>query len=131
MKKNKKIISVVSAVVVIAVFCVVYFMFGAKPAEGEKNVTIEVVNSKKESVIYEVNTDAEFLRGAMEDAQGLEFSGTEAQFGLTLETVNGEYADFVNAYWGTYVNGDYCLYGVDSQPVNDSDAFKIEYTPLG
>ncbi len=131
MKNNKKIVSIVSAVVVIAVFCAVYFIFGAKPASGEKSITIEVVNSKKETILYEVNTDAEFLRGAMEDAQNLEFSGTEDQYGLTLKTVNGEYADFVTAYWGTYVNGEYCLYGIDSQPVNDGDAFRIEYTPIG
>ena len=131
MKNNKRIISIVSAVVVIAVFCAVYFMFGAKPVSGEKNVIIEVVNSKGETIEYEVDTDAEFLRGAMEDAENLEFSGTEGQYGLTLETVNGEYADFVTAYWGTYVNGEYCMYGIDSQPVNDGDSFKIEYTPLG
>lgn len=139
MKNNEKILAVVlaivvpivSAIVVIAAFCTVYFMFGAKPVIGEKNITIEVVNSKKENVVYQVNTDAEFLKGAMEDAENLEFSGTADQYGLTLKTVNGEYADFVSAYWATYVNGEYCLYGIDSQPVNDGDAFKIEYTPIG
>lgn len=131
MKYNKKIVSIVAAVAAIAVFCTVYFMFGAKPVKGEKDITIEVVNSQKEVVVYEVNTDAEFLKGAMEDAENLEFSGTVDQYGLTLKTVNGEYADFVSAYWATYVNGDYCLYGIDSQPINDGDAFKIEYTPIG
>ena len=128
---DSKIISLVSAVVVIAVFAVVYFLFGAKSADGEKDITIAVTNSKGETVTYEVNTDAGYLSGAMEDAEGLTFDGYDSEFGLTLTTVNGEETDFTTAYWGTYVNGEYCMYGVDSQPVNDGDAFKIEYTPLG
>ena len=46
-----------------------------------------------------------------------------------VEVVNGESAIYAtdNAYWAFYVNGDYCQYGVDSQPVNDQDAFSIRY----
>ena len=65
----------------------------------------------------------------MEEAKGLEFDGTESEFGLTLETVNGENTDFNNgSYWALYVNDGYCNYGIDSQPVYDGDAFQIVYT---
>ena len=64
----------------------------------------------------------------MEDAEGLEFSGTESQYGLTLEVINGETTDFNNgSYWGIYVNGEDGNYGVDSQPVVDGDAYKLVY----
>lgn len=65
----------------------------------------------------------------MEEADGLEFSGTESEYGLMVETVNGVTADFNvdGAYWSFYVNGTYCNYGVDSQPVEDGDAFQIKY----
>ena len=67
---------------------------------------------------------------AMEEAEGLTFEGTESQYGLMVEVVNGEKVDFNvdKSYWGFYVNGDYCNYGIDTQPVEDGDAFKIEYT---
>ncbi|MEE0967314.1 MAG: DUF4430 domain-containing protein, partial [Bacilli bacterium] len=44
--------------------------------------------------------------------------------------VNGVTADYNTdgAYWGFYVNEEYCNYGIDQQPVNDQDAFQIVYT---
>lgn len=132
MSKKTKIISAVAAVVVlIAVMTGLYLHFGPKAEEGAKTVTIEVVDDKGASEEYEVHTDAEYLTQAMEDAkeEGLTFSGTDGEYGLTVDTVNGLTADFNegSAYWAFYVNGEYCNYGVDEQPVADGDAFKIEY----
>ncbi len=128
-KINKKaLLGVGILVVLIAVFVVVYLAFGAKPVAGSKNITIEVIGKEKAAITYEVSTDAEFLRQAMEEADGLEFSGTESQYGLTVEVINGETTDFNNgSYWSFYVNEGYCNYGIDSQPVMDGDAFKIVY----
>ena len=49
--------------------------------------------------------------------------------GMVLK-VNGERADYNKdgAYWGFFVNGDYAQCGIAEQPVEDGDAFKIEYT---
>jgi hypothetical protein len=49
---------------------------------------------------------------------------------MAVDTVNGLYADYVKTggYWGFYVNGEYCNYGISEQPVEDGDAFKIEWT---
>lgn len=130
-KSNKNIIiGAVVLVALIAVLAVVYVIFGAKPAAGSKAITIEVVNQAQESTVYEVQTDAEYLRQAMEETEGLTFSGTESEFGLMVDTVNGERADYTldGAYWSFYVNGEYCNYGIDSQPVLDGDAFAIMYT---
>ncbi len=128
-KFNKKaLFGVIALVALIAVFAVIYFAFGAKPVAGSKNITIEVVGKEAAAIVYEVSTDAEFLRQAMEEAEGLEFSGTESQYGLTVEVINGETTDFNNgSYWSFYVNDDYCNYGIDTQPVMDGDAFKIVY----
>ena len=66
----------------------------------------------------------------MEEADGLTFEGTESEYGMMINTVNGETADYSidGSYWSFYVNEDYCNYGIDSQPVVDGDAFKIVYT---
>ena len=108
-KSNKKvIIGVVALVAVIAIMAAVFFMFRAKPVEGSKSITIEVINKAQESTTYTLKTDAEYLRQAMEEAKGLEFSGTEGQYGFTVETINGETTDFNNgSYWGFYVNETY------------------------
>lgn len=130
-KSNKKvIIGAAALVVIIALLAIVYQVFKAKPVEGSKSVTIEVINKAEESTVYQVNTDAEYLRQAMEETEGLTFSGTEDSYGLMVDTVNGETADYTTdgAYWAFYVNGEYCSYGVDEQPVIDGDSFSIVYT---
>lgn len=129
--KNKKITAAVIAalVLVIGIMAAVFFIFREKPATGSKAITIEVVDDKGASKSYSVKTDAEYLRQAMEEAKGLEFSGSESSYGLMVETINGLTADYNadGAYWSFYVNDAYCNYGVDSQPVADGDAFKIVY----
>lgn len=128
--KKKIALGIGCMVAVIAIFAVIYSVFGAKPVAGSKEITIEVVNKAAESTVYEVATDAEFLKQAMEEAEGLTFEGTESEYGMMISTVNGETADYSvdGSYWSFYVNDDYCNYGVDSQPVVDGDAFKIVYT---
>ena len=132
MNKKKVILGSGILVVLIVVMTLIWTNFREKPVEGSKAITIEVVDSKGESEKYELKTDAEFLREAMEEAkeQGLTFETSEGQYGLVVNTVNGETADLNSgsAYWGFYVNDGYCNYGIDSQPVEDGDAFRIEYT---
>lgn len=130
MKKSLKIfLGVTGVVVLVAALVAVWMIFGAKPQAGAKEITIEVINSADESIMYEVNTDAEYLRQAMDEAEGLTYDGTESEYGMMVSTVNGEVADYNvdGSYWSFYVNGEYCNYGIDTQPVADGDAFVIEY----
>ncbi len=127
---NKKaLIGAAALIAVIAVLALVFFVFREKPVQGQKSITIEVIDNTQNSTVYEVHTDAEYLRQAMEEAKGLEFFGTESEYGLMVETVNGVTPDYNvdGAYWSFYVNGAYCNYGIDSQPVEDGDAFVIKY----
>lgn len=128
---NKKVIvAAIVLIAAIAVFSGIYFLFGAKPVAGSKALTIEVVDDRQETTAYQVHTDAEFLRQAMEETENLSFSGTESEYGMMVDTVNGLTADYNTngAYWSFYVNGEYCNYGIDSQPVLDGDTFSIRYT---
>lgn len=130
MKNKKKLLGLGALIIIIAAFALIYGKFSEKPVEGSKAVTIEVINSKEESTMYEVQTDAQYLQQAMDEAEGLEYSGTEGDYGLMIDTVNGETAVYATdaAYWGFFVNGEYCNYGISEQPVEDGDAFQIVYT---
>lgn len=132
MNKKKVILGSGILVVLIVAMVLIWTNFREKPVEGSKAITIEVVNSKEESVVYELKTDAEYLIDAMEEAkeQGLSYKGEEGQYGLSISTVNDERADYTldGAYWAFYVNEEYCNYGVSEQPVEDGDAFEIVYT---
>lgn len=130
-KGNKKVIIGVAALIaVVAILAIVYSVFREKPVEGTKAVTIQVTGKSGEVKEYQLKTDAEYLRQAMEEADGLTFSGTESEYGMMVDTVNGELADYNadGAYWGFYVNGEYCNNGIDTQPVEDKDVFGIVYT---
>lgn len=128
--KKKILIGAGALVALVAAFIIIWFNFREKPVEGSKEVTIEVVDSKGKSTVYEIKTDVLYLKEAMDEAKGLEYSGTESEYGLMVEVVNGETAIFTQngAYWSFYVNGEYCNYGIETQPVEDGDEFQIIYT---
>lgn len=133
MKNNKKkiIIGLVAFVAVIAAFIAIYFNFREKPVEGSKEIVIKVVSVEDKVTTYELKTDAKYLQEAMDEAKGLEYSGTESQYGLMIDTVNGVRADYTldGAYWSFLVNDEYCNYGISEQPIEDGDVFSIVYTP--
>ncbi len=130
MKNSKKIIALVAVILVAVLMFAAYSAFKPQTVAGSKTITIEVVNSAEESKTYEVKTDAEFLQQAMDEAEGLEYTYIDGPYGASVQTVNGESAIYETdgAYWGFYVNGEYCNYGISEQPVVDDDAFQIVWT---
>ena len=134
-KKNTKkiVIGAIILAVLIAVSAVCYFKFYAKGIIGNKEIVIEVVDKSGESTNYEFNTNAEYLKDAMDELAdtnpGFSYSGTESEYGIMVEQINGEQAIFAedNAYWALYVNGEYGQYGADTQPVKDSDTYTWKY----
>lgn len=131
MKISKKILGIAALAVLAALMLFAYASFREAPVEGSKSISIEVVDDTGASVTYEVRTDGEYLQQAMEAAEGLTFAYTEGPYGASVHTVNGLRADYEldSAYWGFFVNGEYCNYGIAQQPVEDGDVFQIVYTP--
>lgn len=130
-KQNKTLLLAVAVLVIaMAAFFMIHAVFTPPATEGAKTVTIEVVDNEEVSTSYELHTDALYLRQALEEAEGLTFSGTEGSYGLMIETVNDCTADWDkdHAWWSVYVNGELANYGVDQQPVNDGDVFCLQYT---
>lgn len=96
---------------------------------GKTDIVIEVIDSKGESTTYELATDEEYLRLAMEEAEGLEFSGHDSMYGLILDTVNEDTVDEESGTtWTIKVNGEECKNGIDREPVEEGDHFQIVYT---
>lgn len=128
---KKKIILAAGAVVLVAaIFAGIYFALAPKASAGGKQITIEVIDDTQASTVYEVSTDAEYLGDAIRETEGLAVEGTESEYGLMVDTVNGVVADYNEngAYWAFYVDGEYCMYGMDQQPIEDGQAYQIIYT---
>ncbi len=131
MKQNyKKLFGVGLFIAFIGVLAAVYFNFREKPIEGSKAISIEVIDQNNKSTTYELTTNVQFLQQAMDEAEGLTYDGKEGPYGFEISAINGVTADYTKdqAYWGFFVNGEYCNYGISQQPVNDQDAFQIIYT---
>ncbi len=131
-KNTKKIL--IPALLLIAcliIFSAAYMLNKPSASAGEKAFEVTVIDNNGESTNYSGQTDEEYLRGALEELEGLSIVGTDGEYGLVVEEVNGVRAVYEKdgAYWSFNVNGTYCNYGVDSQPVNDGDKFEIVYTP--
>lgn len=130
--RKKIIIGAVILIVLLAAFAVIYAVFGPKAAQGSKEYILKVVDDNGETTEYTGHTDAEYLRGALEElekADDLTIEGEESDYGLFIDTINGVTADYSKdkAYWALYVNGEYGNYGVDSQPVTDGDTYSLVY----
>ena len=97
--------------------------------EGKYKITVEVVDDQGETKSYQSSTDAEVLYDALLEIDGLTLDGYESDYGYYITGVNGLTADYDadGAYWSLYVNGEYGSYGVESQPVADSDTYRLAY----
>lgn len=92
------------------------------------SITAEVTKADGTKKEFIIRTDAENLRGALEQEHLIE--GEESAYGLYVKTVDGERADFDidHAYWAFYRNGELLMTGVDSTPISDGEHYEIVYT---
>ena len=90
--------------------------------EGGKTITVNIDHLAGEDRTYTIYTDEEYLRSALEQEKLV--SGPETEYGLWVQTLDGETADeSQQQWWGYDVNGEMALYGVDEQVVSDGDVY--------
>ena len=124
MKNKKTVAAIVVLVVLVAVAAVCWFAFSPEAVAGSKTITVDVTHKDGTTNTFEITTDAEFLRGAMEQEGILE--GVEAQYGLYVLTVDGETVDEANQEWWCYTkSGEQVNYGVETCPIADGDHFEF------
>ena len=127
MQKNKKIL-IIAAVVLLLIAGALLLIEGSKkpvPIEGSKTITVTVIQEGVENKVFTIHTDAEFLRGALEQEKLVE--GSESQYGLYVTTVDGVAVDESLRQWWCLNDGEGNMLdtGVDSTPIADGDAFQF------
>ena len=131
-QSKKAIVGIVALVAVVIAMAFTYKALKPQAQQGTKAVELEVTSEAGEQTSYSLKTDAEFLKEVMDELeeQGFSYSGTESDFGIMVDTVNGETADFAEngGYWGVFVNGEFANFGISEQPVADGDVFGLVYT---
>ncbi len=126
MFNNKKagIISLIILVVLVAGAYLAYQHFAPKAIDGAKTITISIDHLNGEDKTLTIKTDAEYLRGALEQEKLVE--GTESAYGLWITAVDGETADeSIQQWWGFTKSGKLVETGVDQTVIADGDSFEF------
>jgi len=133
MEKTKKnttrniIISVIALAVLVAAFFTAYQFLRQRGAEGAKTIHIDVIVGSETIHSADINTDAEYLRQALEEENLVE--GEEGTYGLWVIAVAGRTADSgKEEWWSLYKNGEFSMTGVDDTPLADGDIFEYRLT---
>ena len=125
MKQTKlfRRISLVFAVLIAAtVLCTACTQ--AEPQAGTKTITVQIIVDGQDTVTKSITTDAEYLRGALEEEDLL--IGEDGPYGLFVKAVNGITADDAKQQWWCFTKGGADLFtGVDTTPIADGDTFEI------
>ena len=92
-----------------------------------KRLSPWTVAAHGEEEAFTIETDAEYLRGALESIDLIE--GSESEYGLFVTAVNGIAADDSKQEWWCFTKGgEEMMTGVDTTPIADGDAFEITLT---
>ena len=95
--------------------------------EGGKKLVVTVVHGDGTSKDFSIATDAEFLRGALEEQSLIE--GSESEYGLYVTAVDGETADdSLQQWWCFTKSGEMLMTGVDTTPIADGEHYEITFT---
>ena len=95
----------------------------------EKSFAFEVTELDGTKKEFQVKYDNEKTVGEALVNENL-ISGEEDQYGLMVDTVNGQKYDYNEdgAYWAFYVNGEYAMSGVDTTPIKDGEVYSFVAT---
>ena len=95
--------------------------------EGSATFTLEV-KALGRSVTFTISTDEVSLADALLKLSLIE--GTEGDYGLYLEKVNGMTADFDadQTYWAFYENDAYATSGVDTTKINQEVVYRLVHS---
>ena len=126
MSKNTKtgIIAGIVLVVLIAVALIVWKTTRPTAVEGSKTLTVSITHMDGTEKTLTIKTDAEYLLDALNE-QNL-VGGYESQYGFTIDTVDGEFADADKGEWWVFTKGgDWVDTSVDGTVIYDGDGFEF------
>ena len=127
-KKTRNIIIAVAVLLVLVVGALlVWNHFKPVAQVGAKAIVLEVVHGDESSKEFKIQTDAENLRGALEQESLIE--GSDSEYGLFVETVDGETANMDNQEWWCFTKGGETLMtGVDDTMIADGEHYEATFT---
>ena len=127
--KKKQFIFIIGFLILVLSLFLVWFFTRPAPLPRLKTITLEVVHGDGTTSEFTVNSDSDNLRGALDQVDGLLF-GEESIYGLMVQTVDGETADWNRdqSWWCLTKNGEWLDTGVSDTMIADGDHYEFTYT---
>ena len=128
MSKKQKLLSILGGAVFIALLAAALLLwkgYSAKPEEGSKQITFELVAKDQSATEFTIQTDAEFLAEALVEEELI----TYAKDGY-YTTINGITCDYSKdqSWWCITKDGQMTNYGLNDLPIADGDHYEATYT---
>ena len=129
---SKALLSVISLVLVAAMALGFAGCSNDKPenpaGSGEKTFVFKVVELDGTEETFNITTDAKTVGEALINEKLI--SGTEGQYGLMVDTVNGQKYDYSTdgVYWSFLINGEYAMTGVDGTEITEGATYSFAAT---
>ena len=123
-QKKKALLGLAVLLCAAALLAGIYLTFRPQTQQGAKTVTVEVIAAGETVQTHTIHTDAEYLRGALEQEEMV--AGEESSYGLFIKTVDGITADDAKQeWWCVTKEGGQVDTGVDATPIADGDHFEL------
>ncbi len=124
-KKTKKIVIALAVLLVLVLAAVgIYHACAPEATEGDKTIAVAVIHGDETRADFSINTEAETLRGALEQENLVQ--GEESEYGLFIKTVDGETADDSQQQWWCITKGGEMLEtGADSTMIADGESYEL------
>lgn len=126
MSKNTKtgIIAAAVLVILIIVALVVWKSTRAEPEAGSKALTLTITHMDGTEKKLTIKTDAQYLLDALNEKTLVD--GYDSEFGYTITTVDGEFADADKGEWWVFTKGgEWVDTDVSSTVIYDGDGFEF------
>lgn len=126
MKKGLIALVVLALLIGLAVFA--YLRFGPNAAANAelKNISVTVVHGDGSEKVFELSTNGETLRAALDEAALV--SGEDGPYGLYIFTVDGETVDEGKQQWWCLTKGgEQHNQGVDGTIIADGEQYELTF----
>lgn len=133
-KKPNRMKVFLATVVFLAIIAIMIFVYirnedlkSEKASEGSKNITVKVINPEEEPEIFNLSTDAQNLRQALDEKELIQ--GEDSGFGFFITEVNGRKADEAKQEWWCITKGgEEVMEGIDQIVIQDKDQYELTLT---
>ena len=127
-KHSRPILGLIGFLLLFAVLLGVWHFSRPEVQDGEKIITVEVVHKDGSEKSFDFQTDHEYLGAFLLEINLI--SGSEGEFGIFVDTVDGETADYAvdSGWWQLLCDGEAAQTGADSIVLEDGAVYTWVYT---